>query len=78
MLTQTKDAPTRLAFQTQASRRRSPSVVLLIVVLLAIGSTTWGGGTERGHTDTIDLAKVAVRGRASCRSRSSASCSWRR
>jgi NADH:ubiquinone oxidoreductase subunit 6 (subunit J) len=28
----------------------------LAVVLLAIGSTVWGGGTERGDTKTTDVA----------------------
>ena len=55
MLTQTKSAPTRLVFQTQAIPSAIASVVLIVVVLLAIGSTTWGGGTERGNTDTTDL-----------------------
>jgi NADH-quinone oxidoreductase subunit J len=58
MLTQTKSAPTRLVFQTQAVPAAVASVVLVLVVLLAIGSTTWGGGTERGQTNTVDLAKV--------------------
>jgi NADH-quinone oxidoreductase subunit J len=56
MLTQTKSAPTRLAFQTQAAAAAVASVVVLLVVLLAIGSTTWGGGTERGNTATHDVA----------------------
>jgi NADH-quinone oxidoreductase subunit J len=57
MLTQTKAAPTRLVFQTQAIPAAVASVVLIVVVLLAVGSTTWGGGTERGDTSTTDLAK---------------------
>ena len=58
MLTQTKSAPTRLAFQTQAIPAAVAAVVLLVVVLLAIGSTTWGGGPDRGHTDTADVARA--------------------
>jgi NADH-quinone oxidoreductase subunit J len=61
MLTQTKSAPSRLVFQTQAVPAAIAAIVLTVVVLLAIGSTTWGGGTERGHTDTIELAKVLFR-----------------
>jgi NADH-quinone oxidoreductase subunit J len=56
MLTQTKAAPARLVFQTQAVPAAIASVILTLVVLLAIGSTTWGGGSERGHTDTRDVA----------------------
>src|SRR5207253_6070445 len=41
MLTQTKSAPTRLAFQTQAVPAAVAAVILLVVVLLAIGSTAW-------------------------------------
>jgi NADH:ubiquinone oxidoreductase subunit 6 (subunit J) len=57
MLTQTKIAPTRLAFQTQAVPAAVAAIVLLLVVLLAIGSTTWGGGTERHATKTTEVAK---------------------
>ena len=56
MLTQTKSAPTRLAFQTQAGPAAIAAVVLLLVILLAIGSTAWGGGPEHGHTDTRDVS----------------------
>jgi NADH-quinone oxidoreductase subunit J len=56
MLTQTKSAPARLAFQTQAGPAAVAAVILLAVVLLAIGSTVWGGGTERGDTKTTDVA----------------------
>jgi NADH:ubiquinone oxidoreductase subunit 6 (subunit J) len=56
MLTQTKTASTRLAFQTQAGPAAIAAVVHLLVILLAIGSTAWGGGPERGHTDTRDVS----------------------
>jgi NADH:ubiquinone oxidoreductase subunit 6 (subunit J) len=56
MLTQTKSAPTRLAFQTQAVPAGVAAVVFLLVTLLAIASTTWGGAAERGHTDTGAVA----------------------
>ncbi len=58
MLTQTKSAPTRLAFQTQAVPAAVAAVILVAVLLLAIGSTTWGGGSERGHTNTNDVARA--------------------
>jgi NADH:ubiquinone oxidoreductase subunit 6 (subunit J) len=57
MLTQTKSAPARLVFQTQAVPALVAAVILTIVVLLAVGSTTWGGGTDRGDTATADVAK---------------------
>ncbi len=56
MLTQTKSASSRLAFQTQAGPAVIAAIVLLVVILLAIGSTAWGGGAERGHTDTNDVS----------------------
>jgi len=58
MLTQTKLAPARMAFQTQAVPAAIAAVVLLVVVLLAIGSTTWGGGPDRGDTKTTDVATM--------------------
>ena len=56
MLTQTKAAPTRLAFQTQAIPAAVAAVVFVVVVLLAVGSTAWGGTGQRGATDTNDVA----------------------
>jgi NADH-quinone oxidoreductase subunit J len=56
MLTQTKAAPTRLVFQTQAAPAAVAAVVLVIVLVLTVISTQWGGAGQRGHTDTNDLA----------------------
>jgi NADH-quinone oxidoreductase subunit J len=56
MLTQTKAAPTRLVFQTQAVPAAVAAVILVVVLVLTIISTSWGGAGERGHTDTSDLA----------------------
>src|SRR5689334_18290569 len=56
MLTQTKSAPTRLAFQTQAVPAAVAAIVFAVVLLLAVGSTAWGGGSERGATDTNTVA----------------------
>jgi len=56
MLTQTKSAPSRLAFQTQAGAAAVAAVVLLVVILLAVGSTTWLAGPDRGDTKTQDVA----------------------
>jgi NADH-quinone oxidoreductase subunit J len=47
MLTQTKDAPSRLVFQTQAVPAAIASIVIAIVVALAIGATDWGEATKR-------------------------------
>ncbi len=58
MLTQTKSAPARLAFQTQAGPAAVAAVVLLLVVLLAIGSTVWNGGPDRHDTDTANVARA--------------------
>ena len=62
MLTQTKAAPVRLAFQTQAVPAAIAAVILLVVVLLAVGSTTWGGAGERGDTKTSDVASALFSG----------------
>jgi NADH:ubiquinone oxidoreductase subunit 6 (subunit J) len=56
MLTQTKDAPARLVFQTQAVPAAIAAVVLFVVLVLTIGATQWAGNGERGHTDTNQLA----------------------
>ena len=56
MLTQTKSAPTRLAFQTQAVPAAVAAIVFVVVVLLAVGATAWGGRSERGATDTNQVA----------------------
>ena len=41
MLTQTKDAPSRLVFQTQAVPAAIASIVIAVVIALAIGATDW-------------------------------------
>jgi NADH-quinone oxidoreductase subunit J len=58
MLTQTKAGPTRLVFQTQAVPAAIAAAILTVIVVLAIGSTDWQPSAERGHTDTIELARV--------------------
>src|SRR6478672_155077 len=42
MLTQTKDAPSRLVFQTQAVPAAIASIVIAVLVALSIGATDWG------------------------------------
>jgi NADH-quinone oxidoreductase subunit J len=58
MLTQTKSAPSRLVFQTQAIPAAIAAVVLVVVVVLAVASTAWGGNGERGTTQTNDVARA--------------------
>ena len=47
MLTQTKDAPTRLVFQTQAGPASIAAIVVAILIALAVSATDWGK-IERG------------------------------
>jgi NADH-quinone oxidoreductase subunit J len=60
MLTQTKDAPARLVFQTQALPAALASIVLALIIAVAVGATDWAGGAEtsRRATGTTDLARV--------------------
>jgi NADH:ubiquinone oxidoreductase subunit 6 (subunit J) len=57
MLTQTKAAPTRLVFQTQAVPAAIAAVILVVVLILTVISTPWGGSGERTATKTPDLAR---------------------
>jgi NADH-quinone oxidoreductase subunit J len=47
MLTQTKDAPSRLVFQTQAVPAAIAAVVVAILVALAVSATDWAELAER-------------------------------
>jgi NADH:ubiquinone oxidoreductase subunit 6 (subunit J) len=47
MLTQTKDAPSRLVFQTQAVPAAIASIVIAVVIALAIGATDWSEADVR-------------------------------
>jgi NADH-quinone oxidoreductase subunit J len=58
MLTQTKDAPSRLVFQTQAVPAAVASIVIAVVIALAIGATDWGEATERIRLATDDMSTV--------------------
>jgi NADH-quinone oxidoreductase subunit J len=58
MLTETKSAPSRLVFQTQALPAALAAVLLAIVTLLAIVATDWGELPTRFQTATDELAKV--------------------
>ena len=56
MLTQTKDAPSRLVFQTQAVPAAIASVIIAVVIALAIGATDWGEAATRIRVATLDMA----------------------
>src|ERR671910_628747 len=58
MLTQTKDAPSRLVFQTQAVPAAIASIVIAVVVALAIGATDWGEAAERARLTAEAMSNV--------------------
>jgi NADH:ubiquinone oxidoreductase subunit 6 (subunit J) len=58
MLTQTKDAPSSLVFQTQAVGAAVAAVLLAIVIVVTLTATDWGAVATRIHTATDDLAHV--------------------
>ncbi len=58
MLTQTKDAPSRLVFQTQAVPAAIASVIIAVVLALAIAATDWGEAAERFRVATAAMSEV--------------------
>jgi NADH:ubiquinone oxidoreductase subunit 6 (subunit J) len=58
MLTQTKSAPSRLVFQTQAVPAAISSIVIAVVIALAIGATDWGEVPERIRVATDAMSQV--------------------
>jgi NADH:ubiquinone oxidoreductase subunit 6 (subunit J) len=58
MLTQTKDAPNRLVFQTQAVPAALASIIIAVVIALAIGSTDWGEAAERVRLTAEAMSSV--------------------
>jgi NADH:ubiquinone oxidoreductase subunit 6 (subunit J) len=56
MLTQTKDAPSRLVFQTQALPAAIASVAIAVLVGLAIAATDWGEAAKRIRLATDAMA----------------------
>jgi NADH-quinone oxidoreductase subunit J len=61
MLTQTKDAPAALVFQTQAVGAAVAAIVLGVVIVITVAATEWGEVATRIHTLTNDLAAVLFR-----------------
>jgi NADH:ubiquinone oxidoreductase subunit 6 (subunit J) len=58
MITQSKVAPTRLVFQTQAVPAAIASLILAIVLALSVTATDWGAVGERLHSATDAVARV--------------------
>ena len=58
MLTQTKAAPSRLVFQTQAIPAAIASIVIGVVIALAVGATDWKEVPERIRLATDALSQV--------------------
>jgi NADH-quinone oxidoreductase subunit J len=58
MLTQTKDAPARLVFQTQAGPAAIAAVVIAVLIALAISATDWGEVDQRIRLATDAMSQV--------------------
>ena len=58
MLTQTKNAPARLVFQTQAWIAAGAAIVIAIVISAAVLATTWPASGQRAWTVTADVAHL--------------------
>jgi len=58
MLTQTKDAPARLVFQTQSGAAAIASLVIAIAIALAVAATDWAASAVRVEVDTTVLARL--------------------
>jgi NADH:ubiquinone oxidoreductase subunit 6 (subunit J) len=58
MLTQTKAAPSRLVFQTQAVPAAIATVVIAVVIALSVGATDWGEAAKRVRLATDELSQV--------------------
>jgi NADH:ubiquinone oxidoreductase subunit 6 (subunit J) len=62
MLTQTKDAPRVLVFQTQAVGAGIASIVLALMIALVVTATDWPVTAHRIWTDTAALATMLFSG----------------
>jgi NADH-quinone oxidoreductase subunit J len=58
MLTQTKDAPTRLVFQTQAVPAAFAAIVIALLIALAVGATDWGALPTRVAVTAATISSV--------------------
>ena len=57
MLTQTKDAPRVLVFQTQSAAAAVASIIIAVVIALSITATDWGELSERVRLATNTLSE---------------------
>ena len=58
MLTQTKDAPSRLVFQTQAGPASILAVIVAVLIALAVSATNWGEIAQRTRLSSDHMADV--------------------
>jgi NADH:ubiquinone oxidoreductase subunit 6 (subunit J) len=58
MLTQSKAAPARLVFQTQAIPAAIAAVILAVIIAITVTATDWGAVTARLETATDALARL--------------------
>jgi NADH-quinone oxidoreductase subunit J len=58
MLTQTKDAPSRLVFQTQAVPAAIAAIIIAVIIALAIGATDWGEAAKRVRLTAEAMSSV--------------------
>lgn len=61
MLTQTKDAPARLVFQTQSVPAAVAAVIIAVVVALAVSATDWHAAEERMRLATSTMSAILFR-----------------
>jgi NADH-quinone oxidoreductase subunit J len=61
MLTETKNAPSRLVFQTQTWAAALAAAVLAVVIAAAVLATTWPAAGARLWTSTSDVARMLFR-----------------
>jgi NADH:ubiquinone oxidoreductase subunit 6 (subunit J) len=58
MLTQTKDAPRVLVFQTQSAAAAVASIIIAVIIALAVSATDWGEVVERAALKTDELSRI--------------------
>ena len=58
MLTQTKDAPSRLVFQTQAGPASIAAIVIAVVIALAVSATDWNEAARHARLGTSIMSRV--------------------
>ena len=61
MLTQSKAAPAKLVFQTQAAPAAVAAIILVVLIALGVGATDWGEASARFRLATDTLARILFR-----------------